>query len=162
MRRTLPLRSRTIWRAMASGRCQPAPDPACAAGLQRYQQSLRDRGQSGTVAGSGRILRPKLRRGHSRVKRTSLVSNADISYRLTTHAAIGVTGGYQQFNYDNVDNGQLATADLIQFHGRQRIRLTYRTRSSRRQTLGSSACLYGYLQLRHAAIPRSGAGAPAV
>jgi hypothetical protein len=46
-------------------------------------------------------------------KRTSFVSNADIAYRMTAHTAIGITGGYQQFNYDSVDNKQLPSAVLI-------------------------------------------------
>ena len=46
-------------------------------------------------------------------KRTSLVSNADISYRMTAHIAIGITGGYQQFDYGSVDNTQLPSAALI-------------------------------------------------
>lgn len=37
-------------------------------------------------------------------KRTTLVSNADVSYRLTRHTAIGVTGGYQKYDYDNLHN----------------------------------------------------------
>jgi hypothetical protein len=32
-------------------------------------------------------------------KRTALVSNADISYRLTPRLAVGVTGGYQNYDY---------------------------------------------------------------
>ena len=46
-------------------------------------------------------------------KRTGLVSNADISYRLTPHIAVGITGGFQQFNYSSLDTTQLAAADLI-------------------------------------------------
>ena len=46
-------------------------------------------------------------------KRTALVSNADINYRLTPHLGVGITGGFQQFNYSSLDNSQLAAADLI-------------------------------------------------
>ncbi|HEX8924590.1 MAG TPA: hypothetical protein VF786_02300, partial [Terriglobales bacterium] len=38
-------------------------------------------------------------------KRTSIVSDADITYRLAEHTAIGVTGEYQKFDYDAIDTG---------------------------------------------------------
>lgn len=33
-------------------------------------------------------------------KRTSLVSNVDVAYRVGEHSAIGFTGGFQKYNYD--------------------------------------------------------------
>lgn len=33
-------------------------------------------------------------------KRTSLVSNLDLAYRITEHTAIGMTGGFQKYDYD--------------------------------------------------------------
>jgi hypothetical protein len=35
-------------------------------------------------------------------QRTSFISNADVSYRLTKRAAIGATGGYQRYDYSNL------------------------------------------------------------
>ncbi|MGA2960239.1 MAG: hypothetical protein ABSD96_01090 [Candidatus Korobacteraceae bacterium] len=46
-------------------------------------------------------------------KRTSYVTNADISYRMTPHTAIGITGGYQQFDYGSINAIQLSPASLI-------------------------------------------------
>lgn len=46
-------------------------------------------------------------------KRTTYISNADISYRLTAHAAVGLTGGYQRFEYGSIDTSQLPTANLV-------------------------------------------------
>jgi hypothetical protein len=68
-------------------------------------------------------------------KRTSYVTNADISYRMTAHTAIGITGGYQQFNYGSTDNTQLPSASLINstvYNGS----IFVSDQLSRRQTLG--------------------------
>ena len=35
-------------------------------------------------------------------KRTSIISSGDISYRLAEHTAVGVTGEYEKFDYDDV------------------------------------------------------------
>ncbi len=68
-------------------------------------------------------------------KRTGLVSNADISYRMTAHTAIGITGGYQQFDYDSIDTSQLPAASLVD--SRSLTDPIYVSdQISRRQTLG--------------------------
>jgi hypothetical protein len=46
-------------------------------------------------------------------RRTAIVSSADINYRMTAHTSIGITGGYQQFNYDTVDSSQLPASYLV-------------------------------------------------
>jgi hypothetical protein len=79
-------------------------------------------------------------------KRTAMVSNADVSYRLTAHLAVGITGGYQQFNYTSLDNSQLAAAGLIDstvINGS----VFLSDEISRRQTLGVQAAymdIYSY------------------
>jgi hypothetical protein len=68
-------------------------------------------------------------------KRTGIVSSADINYRITTHASIGITGGYQQFNYDTINTSQLSAAALINstvINGS----IYVSDQISRRQTLG--------------------------
>ena len=41
-------------------------------------------------------------------KRTSMVSNADLTYRLTARTAVGVTGGFQKFDYGFLSGGPTA------------------------------------------------------
>ena len=90
-------------------------------------------------------------------KRTSLVSNADISYRLTPHFAIGITGGYQQFNYSSLDNTQLAAANLIDstvINGS----IYISDAISKRQTLGVQAA---YMDIYSYGVQQSRVQAPA-
>jgi hypothetical protein len=42
-------------------------------------------------------------------RRTSLVSSADLTYRVAEHSAIGLTGGFQKYNFDALDSGSGAT-----------------------------------------------------
>jgi hypothetical protein len=41
-------------------------------------------------------------------KRTSFVSNAELTFRLGPHTALGFTGGYQQFDYDAISNNVIS------------------------------------------------------
>jgi hypothetical protein len=43
-------------------------------------------------------------------KRIAYVTNADISYRMTAHTSIGITGGYQQFDYSSTSNTLLSSS----------------------------------------------------
>ena len=42
-------------------------------------------------------------------RRTSLVSSVDLTYRVTEHSAVGLTGGFQKYNYDSLP-GSAGTA----------------------------------------------------
>ena len=46
-------------------------------------------------------------------KRTSLVTNADLSYRVGEHSAIGMTGGFQKFNYDSTQSSANTTVSYV-------------------------------------------------
>jgi hypothetical protein len=46
-------------------------------------------------------------------KRTSLVSNADVTYKLTPHTAIGVTGGFQKYDYGFVSGAFSTTSPVL-------------------------------------------------
>jgi len=67
-------------------------------------------------------------------KRTAYVTNADISYRMTTHTSIGITGGYQQFDYASTSNS-LSSSALVNstvFNGS----VFVSDQISKRQTIG--------------------------
>ena len=90
-----------------------ASDTACATGLQHLHQSIETVGRVALLPDLGGYFGPNYDGVIPSSKRTGLVSNADINYRLTAHLGLGITGGFQQFNYSSLDNSQLAAADLI-------------------------------------------------
>jgi hypothetical protein len=91
-------------------------------------------------------------------KRTAYISNADISYRLTPHVAVGITGGYQQFDYGSIDAAQLAAANLIDstvVNGS----LYVSDQISKKQTLGVQ---FAYVDIYSTGAQRSRVQAPAL
>ncbi len=91
-------------------------------------------------------------------KRTTYISNADISYRLTPHVAVGLTGGYQVFDYSSIDASQLAQADLTDstvVNGS----LYVSDQISKKQTLGVQ---FAYVDIYSSGAQQSRVQAPAV
>ena len=91
-------------------------------------------------------------------KRTGLVSNADINYRLTAHLGVGITGGFQQFNYSSLDNSQLAQSGLVDstvVNGS----IYVSDEISKRQTLGLQAA---YMDIYSTGMQQSRVQVPAV
>jgi len=57
-------------------------------------------GRVDLLPGLGGVLGPNYSGVLPDTKRTTLISNLDVSYKLAEHTAIGLTGGFQKYSYD--------------------------------------------------------------
>jgi len=61
-------------------------------------------GRVDLLPGLGGPLGPNYNGVLPETRRTSLVSNADASYRLSEHSSIGITGGFQKYDFDALNS----------------------------------------------------------
>jgi len=62
-------------------------------------------GRVDLLPGLGGALGPNYNGVLPETRRTSMVSNADVSYRIAEHSAVGVTGGFQKYDFDSLKIG---------------------------------------------------------
>ena len=77
-------------------------------------------------------------------RRETEVSDAEVVYRLTPHSAIGVTGGYQNFNYDNLGYSSTNLIPSHNFNGS----VFYSQEISRRLTVGAQYAIFDIYSYR--------------
>lgn len=61
-------------------------------------------GRVDLLPGLGGPLGPNYNGVLPQTRRTSLVTNADASYRLTEHSSVGMTGGFQKYDFDALNS----------------------------------------------------------
>jgi hypothetical protein len=65
-------------------------------------------GRVDLLPGLGGVFGPNYNGVLPQTRRTSLVSTADLTYRVAEHSAIGLTGNFQKYSFDATDTGTTA------------------------------------------------------